>query len=452
MRDITTAPFFIRLGKRQRGPANSPISQIKRVNISNIVVSDAHSEFASIIAGLPESLVEDVNFSNIYIEYKGGGTKEDALREPPENEKNYPEPTFADVVLPDVLGDSMVLQRQQKIPIRGKADAGEAVKVSFGKQKLTAIADQKGNWRVDLKPLKASFTAQSLTIEGKNKIELKNILVGEVWLVSGNRICNGRFFKQITAKRKLPKRIIRTFDFSMFRAKLRSRKNRKKLGEWKICNPESVKDFSGAGYYFGVELQRNLNVPIGLINSSYGGSQAEAWTPTEYLNANPDLKATVERTKIWEEERPRVKAEYAAAIEKWKAESEKQKVSGAKPSPSPSVPDALRDYRIASSIYDGMIEPLIPFAIRGAAWYQGESNEARAEQYNILLPTMIKSWREKWAQGNFPFVIIQLPNYRKVSDEPENSPWSFIREAQRKTAENTSNTGLNRDHRHRRSK
>jgi sialate O-acetylesterase len=106
------------------------------------------------------------------------------------------------------------------------------------------------------------------------------------------------------------------------------------------------------------------------------------------------------------------------------------------------VPDALRDYRVASSIYDGMIEPLIPFAMKGAAWYQGESNEERAEQYNLLLPTMIRAWRERWGEGNFPFAIIQLPNYRPVKAEPENAPWSFIREAQRRTALNTANAGL----------
>ncbi|HQU82911.1 MAG TPA: sialate O-acetylesterase [Pyrinomonadaceae bacterium] len=349
---------------------------------------------------------------------------------------------FADVKLPDVLGDSMVLQQKQKVPIWGTAEFGETVVVSFQKQKLTVIADKNGKWRVDLKPLKASFTPENLTIQGKNKIDLKNILVGEVWLVAGQsnmqrllrETANG---DEVQSKANHPN--IRLFNVSR---EVAFKKSQGKLGEWFACTPESVKEFSAAGYYFGVELQKKLNVPIGLINSSYGGSQAEAWTPVEYLNANPDLKITVERTKIWEAERARVKVEYAEAIDKWKTEAEKQKAAGAKPSPSPSVPDALREYRIASSIYDGMIEPLIPFAIRGAIWYQGESNEARAEQYNILLPTMIKSWRERWAQGNFPFAIVQLPNYRKTSDEPESSAWSFIREAQRKTAEIDANSGL----------
>jgi sialate O-acetylesterase len=185
-----------------------------------------------------------------------------------------------------------------------------------------------------------------------------------------------------------------------------------------------------------------LKVPVGLINSSYGGSQAEAWTPVEYLNASADLRPTVERTKIWEEERPRVKIQYEEAIKKWREDSEAKKAASARPLPSPSVPDALRDYRASTSIYDGMIAPLIPFAIQGAIWYQGESNEARAEQYNILLPTMIRAWRERWGAGDFPFGIVQLPNYRAVKSEPEDAPWSFIREAQRRTALNTPKTGL----------
>ncbi|CAN5373368.1 sialate O-acetylesterase [soil metagenome] len=349
---------------------------------------------------------------------------------------------FADIQLPDVIGSSMVLQQKQSLPIWGFADAGEAVTISFGKQKKTVVADESGKWLVNLDKENADFTLRTLTIEGKNRIELKDILVGEVWLVAGQsnmqrllrETANG---EEVQSKADHPN--IRLFNVSRDVA---FKKKQGKLGEWQTTTPESVKEFSAAGYYFGVEMENALKVPIGLINSSYGGSQAEAWTPVPYLTANPELKATVERTKIWEEERPRVKIEYAEAIKQWREDSEKAKASGAKPSPSPGVPDALRDYRIASSIYDGMIEPLMPFAIRGAIWYQGESNEVRAEQYNILLPTMIKAWRERWGEGNFPFGIVQLPNYRKINDEPEDTPWSFIREAQRKTAVNGVKTGL----------
>jgi len=348
----------------------------------------------------------------------------------------------ADVLLPDVIGNSMVLQQKQVIPIWGTADPGEAVTVTFGKSKKTAVADANGKWRVDLGKLNANSAPQTMSISGKNSIVLKDILVGEVWLVAGQSNMQ-RLLREtdngetVQASANHPN--IRLFNVSR---EVAFKKRSGKLANWAACTPESVKEFSAAGYYFGVELEKELKVPIGLINSSYGGSQAEAWTPVDYLLTNPDLKATVERTKIWEAERPRVRLEYDEAIKKWREDSDKARAAGARPSPSPGVPDALRDYRIASSIYDGMIAPLIPFAIKGAVWYQGESNEARAEQYQILLPSMIRSWRERWGQGDFPFGIIQLPNYRAIKNDPEETPWSFLREAQRRTVLNTPNTGL----------
>lgn len=348
----------------------------------------------------------------------------------------------ANVTLPDVISEAMVLQRERAVPIWGKADPGESVTVKFDNQAKTAVAGADGKWVIRLSPMRVNPKPQTMVIEGRNRIELKDVLVGEVWLVSGqsnmqrllSETANG---EQAIAAAGDP--WIRLFNVSR---QVAFKHAQPPLGVWRFCTPESVKEFSAAGYYFGVELKKQLKVPIGLINSSYGGSQAEAWTPVESLLASPDLKPTVDRTKIWDEERPRVRAEYDEAIKKWRIEADQAKAAGARPQPSPAVPDALREYRIASSIYDGMIAPLIPFAIRGAFWYQGESNEARAQQYGLLLPTMIRAWRERWGQGDFPFGIIQLPNYRDPKPDPADEPWSFIREAQRRTAETMRNAGL----------
>jgi len=348
----------------------------------------------------------------------------------------------ANVVLPDVISDAMVLQRDRQVLIWGQADAGESVTVRFGGQVRTTTAGSDGKWRVSLAPLHASATPSTMTISGKNTIELKNVLVGEVWLLAGqsnmqrllSESANG---EAASANANHP--LIRLFNVSR---QVGFKHKPPPLGIWQACSPASVKEFSAAGYYFGVELQAELNVPVGLINSSYGGSQAEAWTPVEYLLASVDLRPTVERTKTWDEERPRVKTQYEEQLTQWRAESEKAKAAGARPQPSPAVPDALREYRIASSIYNGMIEPLIPFSLRGAFWYQGESNEARAQQYGVLLPTMIKAWRERWGQGDFPFGVIQLPNYRESKAEPADEPWSHIREAQRRTVQTVPKTGL----------
>jgi sialate O-acetylesterase len=348
----------------------------------------------------------------------------------------------ADVALPEVLSDSMVLQRGARVPIWGRAAPGESVTVTFAGQTKRTTAGADGRWRVDLDPLKPSAAPSVLAVAGSNRIELKDVLVGEVWLLAGQsnmqRLLSeteGGAAAQAAANHPT----MRLFNVSR---QVAFRHAPPPLARWRACTPESVKEFSAAGYYFGVELQKALGVPVGLINSSYGGSQAEAWTPVEYLLASPDLRPTVERTKIWDEERPRVKVEYEEQIRRWRADAEAARSRGARPSPSPSVPDALREYRVAASIYDGMIAPLIPFRLRGAFWYQGESNEARAEQYAILLPTMIRAWRERWGQGQFPFGIIQLPNFRSPRDEPADEPWSHIREAQRRTALKTPNAGL----------
>jgi sialate O-acetylesterase len=351
-------------------------------------------------------------------------------------------PASANVSLPDVVSDGMVLQQNQRVPIWGKADPGESVDVKFAGQSKTTTASANGQWLIKLDPIRASATPAVMIITGKNTIELKNILVGEVWLVAGqsnmqrllSETANG---EAATAAANHP--LIHLFNVSR---QVAFKHAPPPLATWASCSPQSVKEFSAAGYYFGVELENELHVPIGLINASYGGSQAEAWTPVEYLLASDDLRPTVERTKIWDEERPRVRAEYDEALRKWRADADKAVAAGARPSPSPAVPDALREYRIASSIYDGMIAPLIPFYIRGAIWYQGESNEARAQQYEILLPSMIKGWRERWGEGNFPFGIIQLPNYRDPKPEPADEAWSHVREAQRLTAMRTPNTGL----------
>src|SRR5882762_2138477 len=348
----------------------------------------------------------------------------------------------ANVVLPDVIAEAMVLQRNQPVPIWGQADAGEVVTVKFAGQSKKVTAGADGKWLVKLDSLKANATPATMTISGRNSIELKNILVGEVWLLSGQSNMQRLLSETANGEGAIAAAdhpLIRLFNLSR---QVAFKHQPPPLATWRACSPESVQQFSAAGYYFGVELQKELNVPIGLINSSYGGSQAEAWTPVEYLLASADLKPTVERTKIWDAERAQVRAEYDEALKKWRAESDKAKAAGARPSPSPAVPDALREYRIASSIYDGMIAPLIPFFIRGAIWYQGESNEGRAQQYGLLLPTMLKAWRERWGEGNFPFGVIQLPNYRDPKPEPADEAWSHVREAQRRTAVATPNTGL----------
>src|SRR5437667_6819441 len=245
----------------------------------------------------------------------------------------------ANVSLPDVISDAMVLQQGQAVPIWGKADPGEVVTVRFAGQSKKAIAAMDGTWRVKLNPMRANATPATMIISGRNNIELKDILVGEVWLVSGQSNMQ-RLLSETTngeaAIAAADHPLIRLFNVSR---QVAFKHQSPPLATWQACSPESVKEFSAAGYYFGVELQKELNVPLGLINSSYGGSQAEAWTPVDYLVASDVLRPTVERTKIWDEERSRVKAEYEIQLKRWREDANKARAAGARPQPSPAVPD-----------------------------------------------------------------------------------------------------------------
>ncbi|MCB0636401.1 MAG: hypothetical protein KDC54_07270 [Lewinella sp.] len=348
----------------------------------------------------------------------------------------------AAIRLPEVLTDHMVLQRQQSVPIWGWAEPGERVSVSFRGQLLETTADEAGHWLVRLAPMPASAEQAVMTVNGENTIRLTDILVGEVWLCTGQSNMQWRLLESdggqeaITAA-DYPE--VRLFNVSR---EVAFKRKTGKLAVWERCSPATVPEFSGVGYFFGLELYRRLGIPIGLINSSYGGSQAEAWTPHEYLDASDELRPCIEREAIWEAERPRVRADFERAKAEWESAAATARERGERVPREPRVPDALRDYRIAGSIYYNMIEPLIPFAIRGTVWYQGESNEERAEQYELLLTTMIRSWRERWGQGDFPFGIVQLPNFRAEAEQPQDLAWSHLRDRQRQVARKVEGTGL----------
>ncbi|WP_146088812.1 sialate O-acetylesterase [Neolewinella xylanilytica] len=348
----------------------------------------------------------------------------------------------AELRLPDVFTDHMVLQRDQPVPVWGKASAGATITVRFAKQTVQAVANQEGHWKLMLNPMEASAEPATLSVSGDGSLELEDVLVGEVWLCTGQSNMQWRLLEsaggaEAIAAADFPE--IRLFNVSRSVAFGREEGQ---LASWELISPETVPEFSGIGYFFGTDLYRRLGIPIGLINASYGGSQAEAWTPRSYLAADTALLPTIEREAVWAAERPRVQAEFDRAMVEWESARTAAAESGVPAPRRPRVPDALRDYRIAGSIYRNMIEPLIPFAIRGALWYQGESNEERAEQYEGLLTTMIRSWREKWEQGDYPFAIVQLPNFRAVAEAPEDEAWSHLRDRQRRVAETVPNTGL----------
>jgi sialate O-acetylesterase len=285
----------------------------------------------------------------------------------------------AEVKLPGVFGDHMVLQRDVAVPVWGWAEPGGEVTVTLAGQSQTAAADKDGKWSLRLNRMPAGGP-YTLKVRGSSTLELGDVLVGEVWLCSGQSNmamavsgCNQYAEEQAAAD--LPK--IRHFTVPRRNAQAPETTCG---GAWTVCSPQTVGKFSGTAYFFGRTLHKELNVPVGLINSSVGGTPIEAWT-----------------------------------------------------GPKDSGP-----------LYNGMIAPLAPYAIRGAIWYQGERNAkvGQPEAYAAQLPALIGGWRGVWGQGDFPFLYVQLPNYTQPQQQPvENAGWVQIREAMLKTLA-VPNTGM----------
>jgi sialate O-acetylesterase len=333
----------------------------------------------------------------------------------------------ADVKLPAIISDNMVLQQNINAPLWGWADEGEAVTVQFQDQKVTATA-KDGRWIVRLKPLKAGgpFT---LTVSGKNKIELKNVLVGEVWICSGQSnmqwtLKNTNDGDAEIARAKYP--MIRLFTVPRLETDAPVSDVK---ATWNETSPETVAGFSAVGYYFGRDLHKARNVPIGLINNAVGGSPAESWMKADLLKADAEYKEFLDSYSQRMER-------YQKDMEKHKEAVEKAKADG-KPAPrAPGKP------WMPAGLYNGMLAPIMPFAIRGAIWYQGESNAGRAYQYRRLFPDMIRNWRADWRQGDFPFLFVQLAAYGPNSPKLGESDWAELREAQSMTLTSVPKTGM----------
>lgn len=337
---------------------------------------------------------------------------------------------LADVTVSSLFGDNMVLQRDMQVPIWGRANPGEEISVEFDGQNKRAIADSNGSWMVKLDPLNVG-PERELKISGKNLIEIKNVIVGDVWLASGQsnmafQLEKSEGGKEATASANDPL-------FRAFTVKVNSTLTPAPSvdGKWNICSPESVRKWSAVAFYFGTHIRKDVNVPIGLIQSYLGGTPIEAWSPDSIMAGDPYYTALKEK---WTKELEKFEAGRHLTAEERKVENEARREGTL---PAPSDPSRKRP----TSLYNGMIHPLVPYAIKGVIWYQGEDNAWHAREYAELFPKMIRSWREAWNQGDFPFYFVQLPNWKKVSDKPEKSLWAELREAQAKTLSVT-NTGM----------
>jgi sialate O-acetylesterase len=486
----------------------------------------------------------------------------------------FSSPSLADVRLPKLVGDHMVLQRDTKLAIWGWADAGEKVTVTFQNKKYTATPDANGKWMVSLPALKAGGPYE-MTIAGKNTLTIKDILIGDVWLASGQSNMEWNLgwtvnnFEQEIANANFPQ--IRVLDVK--NAIAFTPQTDFESDGWKICSPENAGKFSAVGYFFSRELHQKYKVPVGLITSEWGGTPSESWTSPQALKAFPEYGKVVEdmesrgtaiqdemkaydtKLKEWQSSVSGADRGYAASPQwnaadftptdwpamklpgLWESASlpdydgivwfrkevmipeteagkeislqlatiddidstwfngalvgttnayniarkytvpanlvkagknvitirvidtgggggiygeakDMQLVSGEKTiasladqwqyqtaldiSQMPAKPKVTYNQNSPAVLYNAMIAPLAPYAIKGAIWYQGESNAGRAYQYRTLFPAMIKDWRTQWKQ-DFPFLFVQLANFMNITEQPVESDWAELREAQSMT-------------------
>ena len=342
-------------------------------------------------------------------------------------------PAFAEVRLPSVLGDGMVLQRDMPAPIWGTASPGEKVSVAVAGQEVSTTAGDDGRWLVKLPPLKAGGPFE-MTVAGRNTITRKDILVGEVWICSGQSnmvwwVRASANAEQEAAAANYPQ--IRLFTVKAVTA---SQPRPDTEGTWQPCSPKTVPDFSAVAYFFGRHLHKELGVPVGLINTAWGGTPAESWMSRAAMESDPEFRPILDRWSRQVADSAAAMRDYAQKVTQWVEDVQKADAAGR---PLPAAPQPPNDARSSphrpSVLFNAMIHPLIPFAIRGAIWYQGESNAGRAYQYRKLFPAMIQDWRRAWGQGDFPFLYVQLANFMKAQDQPGVSAWAELREAQTMT-------------------
>jgi len=341
--------------------------------------------------------------------------------------------------MPAIFSDHMVLQRDLANPVWGTTDPGQTVTVSIAGQRQQTKADGEGNWRVQLMPLPAGGPHQ-LTVDADEARVFEDVLVGEVWF------CSGQSNMEWSVDRSNEAAIeILSANYPEIRLisvpRIGTQEPQDDFeGQWEVCSPETVVDFSAVGYFFGRRLHNTLGVPVGLVDLSWGGSAAEAWVPREVLENDPlYISYLAERAALTDGYTDAVHAEKVA---EWELEVQAWEEAG-REGRGPRAPrDPRSDNKRPGNIFNGVVHPVLGYGLRGNIWYQGESNTGRDPQtYGQLFPLVIETLRERWGQGDFPFYWVQLADFREESPEPQDEQWTRLREDQTMTLDVVSNGG-----------
>ncbi|MDO8543088.1 MAG: sialate O-acetylesterase [Opitutaceae bacterium] len=346
----------------------------------------------------------------------------------------------ADVIPAPLFTDGAVLQRDKPLPVWGRADAGEKVAVSFRGETVHATAGPDGRWIVFLQAAPASAEGTVLTLSGKNLVTLRDIVVGDVWLASGQSNMEWPVSRAANAEQEIA---------SARYPLLRQIRIERTVGEapadlvkttgWQPSTPATVGAFSAVAYFFARELHQKLGIPFGIINSSWGGTPVEAWMSPAALASDPRFAVVQERWQKVLADFPAANAAFDRRLADWTQAEAAAKAGNAavhadwiRKNPRPRPPRGPADPWSPAGLFNGMINPLLPCALRGTIWYQGENNVDRAAEYHALFSAMITTWRAHFAQGDFPFYWVNLANFNAPGD-PTGVAYAFLREAQTKT-------------------
>lgn len=341
---------------------------------------------------------------------------------------------FAEVKLASLFTDHMVLQRDKAVPIWGKAAPGEEVTVEFAGQTKSTKADEAGKWMVKLDPLTANAEPQVLKA---GAVSIQNVLVGEVWLASGQSNMEWEMGWKPDSLADIPNAnhpLLRLIEVPKMTA-LSPQDDVK--SKWAVCTPESAGSFSAVAYYFGLRLQEELKVPVGMIQSAWGGTRIEPWTNMEGFDAVPELKdfTTGIRTQLPGSDAYRtIQEQYVASVEKWSQAAREALGKGEAAPPIPAQPNSLPAKEGSpTALYNAMIAPLVPFAIKGAIWYQGESNHNEGFLYTLKKKALLASWRSVFQQPDLPFYFVQIAPWQYGQEDIEILPqfWQAQSECQK---------------------
>ena len=333
-------------------------------------------------------------------------------------------PAAGAITMPHLFTDHCVLQRNAAIPVWGWAAPGKRISVRFAGQRVWATTDRRGKWLVHLAPLQTDAIGRRMVISGDGRKVIRDILVGDVWLCSGQSNMqfplDGHWARALHARRE-----VAAAGYPLIRLLKVPRTNtpepqRDMDASWMVCSPATAKDFSAVAYFFGRDLFQRIHVPIGLIDSSYGGTVIQSWTPMSALRRTPALHGDVAWFKVAKRRYKLQLAHYRQVMKAWTEATRQARAKGKSAPARPRIGPPRNPFTLSRpspdmapvSIFNSMIHPLIPFAIRGVIWCQGENNAwVNDRLYPIRLQAMIKGWRRNWAAPQWPFLIVQIAPY-----------------------------------------